>query len=45
VSGSSYTEGAVTFYRPQLTMRVIGLSTGMGEYSAEVDWELQLEEI
>jgi hypothetical protein len=45
VSGSSYTEGAFTFYRPQLTMRVIGLSTGMGEYSADVDWELQLEEI
>jgi hypothetical protein len=45
VSGSSYVEGAFTFYRPQLVMKVTGLRTGMDEYGAAVDWSLELEEI
>jgi hypothetical protein len=45
VSGSSYTEGAFTFYRPQLTMRVVTPQTQMDEYKASVEWHLDLEEI
>jgi hypothetical protein len=45
VSGSSYTEGAFTFYRPQLTMRVVTPQTQMDEWKASVQWTLDLEEI
>jgi len=45
VSGSSYVEGAFTFYRPQLTMKILSLQTKMNEYSAAVGWQMQLEEI
>jgi hypothetical protein len=45
VSGSSYTEGDFTFYRPQLTMRVVTPQTEMDEWKASVGWSLQLEEI
>jgi hypothetical protein len=45
VSGSSYTEGAFTFYRPILTMRVRPWQTDTGEYTASVRSKLELEEI
>jgi hypothetical protein len=45
VSGSSYTEGAFTFYRPQLTMRVMTPQSQIEEYKAAVTWHLDLEEI
>jgi hypothetical protein len=45
VSGSSYTEGPFTFYRPQLTMKVVALQAQTDEYKASVGWSLDLEEI
>jgi hypothetical protein len=45
VSGSSYTEGDYTFYRPQLTMRVITPKTEMDEWKCSVGWALDLEEV
>ena len=45
VTDSSRNEGPFTFYRPRLTMRVIGFSMSREEYGAGVGWQLQLEEI
>ena len=45
VAGSSRTEGAYTFYRPSLTMRVVSFSQDTDEYAAEVSWSLELEEV
>ena len=45
VSGSSRTEGAYTFYRPSLTMRVVSFSQDTDEYGAQVSWSLELEEV
>ena len=45
VSGSSRTEGPLTYYRPQLVMRVTGFNVQHDEYRAVVSWTLQLEEI
>lgn len=45
VSGSSYTEGAWTYYRPQLSMMVLAFNMERDEYGAQVSWSLQLEEI
>ena len=42
---SERVEGAFTFYRPVLTMRVTGFSVSRDEYGAAVSWQLQLEEI
>jgi len=44
VAGSSYTEGDFTFYRPQLTMRIIAFDTRKDEWGAVVGWQMQLEE-
>ena len=44
-SGSSRTEGAYTFYRPSLTMRVVSFSQDTDEYAAQVSWSLELEEV
>ncbi len=44
VSGSSRTVGDFTFYRPQLSMRIVGISAQFDEYGAEVGWSLDLEE-
>lgn len=44
VSGSSRTEGSYTFYRPQLTMRVVSHSVQFDEYGATTGWTLELEE-
>jgi hypothetical protein len=45
VPGSLYTEGDYTFYRPQLTMRVVSFSQDTDEYGAAVSWSLELEEV
>lgn len=45
VGGSSRVEGAYTFYRPQLTMMVIGYAVNTDEYGAAVSWSMQLEEV
>ena len=45
VSGSSYTEGAYTFYRPELTMMVKTVETQFDEWKNVVGWKLDLEEV
>lgn len=45
VSGSSYTEGDWTFYRPQLAMIVRNYRLNYDEYGAEVGWSMELEEV
>lgn len=45
VSGSSRTEGLFTFYRPQLSMRVVSSpAISRDEYSTIVTWNMNLEE-
>jgi hypothetical protein len=44
VTGSSRTSGAWTYFRPQLSMRVVGYSVSRDEYGAMTDWSLDLEE-
>lgn len=39
------TEGAFTFYRPALTMRVVSFNQDTDEYGATVSWTLELEEV
>jgi hypothetical protein len=45
VTGSSRVEGAYTFYRPRLTMRVIAYSIQRDEYGGTTGWQLDLEEV
>lgn len=45
VSGSSYTEGAYTFYRPQLIMLVKKVETHFDEWKCIVGWTIDLEEV
>lgn len=45
VPGSERTEGAFTYYRPILDMRVVGYSNGLDEWNADYQWSLDLEEI
>jgi hypothetical protein len=44
VSGSSRVEGAQTFYRPQLTIRVTAINVKVDEYGAAVSWQIDGEE-
>jgi hypothetical protein len=45
VEDSERVEGDFTFYRPILSMRVIGFSVTRDEYGSAVSWQLQLEEV
>lgn len=45
VSGSSRTEGDFTFYRPQLTMRIVNFNEALDELGAMLSWQLELEEV
>ena len=45
VEESERTEGAFTFYRPILTMRVTGFSVSRDEYGSSVNWHMQMEEV
>lgn len=45
VSGSSYVEGAYTFYRPILTMLVQAVNEHLDEWKDDTQWEVDLEEV
>ncbi len=45
VSGSSYVQGAYTFYRPELTMMIKTVETQFDEWKNVVGWKLDLEEV
>ena len=45
VDGSLRVAGDFTFYRPRLQMRVVEVTTSMDEWAADIQWELDLEEI
>ena len=46
VTSSSYTEGALTFYRPRLTMRITAPWTAdYDEWEAVTAWTLEAEEV
>jgi hypothetical protein len=45
VSGSQFTEGAYSFYRPELTMMIKKVTTQFDEWKNVVGWSLELEEI
>lgn len=45
VSGSSFTEGSFTIYRPELDMMVVAFSVQTDEWGAEVSWRMDLEEV
>lgn len=45
VPGSSRIEGDFTYYRPQLTMRVMSFEQSSDEWRASVTWNMALEEI
>ena len=45
VSGSSYTQGSFTFYRPVLEMLVTTFSENFEEWKGDLGWVLELEEI
>lgn len=45
VSGSSYVQGAYTFYRPELTMLIKDVKTQFDEWKNVVGWSLELEEV
>lgn len=43
--GSTRTEGAYTYFRPVLDMRVVDFNQSFDEWDAQVSWSLTLEEI
>jgi hypothetical protein len=45
VSGSTRTQGSVTYYRPQLTCMVADIRVSLPEWQALYDWAIDLEEI
>ena len=45
VSGSSYVDGAYTYYRPQMTMMLVEWQVEREEWEANVPWTLVLEEV
>jgi len=45
VSGSSRTEGTVTFYRPKLTMMVEDIRVSLPEWQARYNWQIDFLEI
>jgi hypothetical protein len=45
VAGSTRVEGDFTFYRPVLSMRVLSFQWNTDEWTAEVSWSMELEEI
>lgn len=45
VPGSTYTSNGHTFYRPQLQMMVMNMTTEEDEYGATISWTLSLEEV
>jgi hypothetical protein len=45
VTGSSRVSGNWTYFRPQLSMRVVSYTTSRDEYGATTAWTLDLEEV
>ncbi len=45
VAGSSRVDGDYTFYRPELSMKVVSFNTSTDEWRAVVGWVLELEEV
>ena len=45
VAGSIRYEGDYTYYRPQLTMRIVNFEVNKDEYGAQVGWTLELSEV
>ena len=45
VPNSSRVNGAWTFYRPRLTMRIMEYQTQVDEWNAVVGWTMRLEEV
>ena len=45
VAGSIRYEGDYTYYRPQLTMRIVTFEVNKDEYGAQVGWTLELSEV
>lgn len=45
VSGSDWTLGAFSFYRPVLEMMVMDLSENFEEWKSDFQWKLSLEEV
>lgn len=45
VSGSSYTQGSFTFYRPVLEMLVSTFTQNFDEWKGDNQWSLELEEV
>lgn len=45
VSGSSWSLGSFTFYRPELEMMVMNLNEGFEEWKSNFQWEIDLEEV
>jgi hypothetical protein len=45
VSGSDFVEGAYTFYRPVLEMRIKSIETHFDEWKNVIGWTLELEEV
>jgi hypothetical protein len=45
VAGSVRTQGAITYYRPVMTMMVAAIKVSLPEYPAVYDWQIDLEEI
>ena len=45
VAGSIRYEDEFTYYRPQLTMRLVSFNVSKDEYGAQVGWSLELSEV
>lgn len=45
VSGSARVEGAWTYFRPELTMKVISINDNTDEYGHVVGWTMTLQEV
>jgi len=45
VEGSDHEEAGFLFYRPRLTMMVLGFTMTTDEYGAQVSWTMDLEEV
>jgi hypothetical protein len=45
VAASAFTQGSVTYYRPQLTMLIASIKNSAQEYAALNSWEIGLEEV
>lgn len=45
VSGSQWTEGGYSFYRPELTMLIKTVETHFDEWKNVVGWTIELEEV